>query len=140
MARQFLNNFKLRRIALCTMVLAVALPANSFMISHANSRNARAVVPGQSGRLTGAPDFASSVMYDTGGTAGCRGASPEESAAIARRDVTKQLRVISTPKLMSVSGLQIILRATPELDPNPQAKAAFMRAAEAWASRIEDPT
>src|SRR6266404_6471895 len=67
-------------------------------------------------------------------------ARPEESEAIARRDLTQQLQVISTPQLQSEGGLQITLRATPALEANPAAKAAFVRAADAWASRVQTPT
>jgi hypothetical protein len=79
-------------------------------------------------------------VYETEGAAGCRPSSPEESVAIARRNTTQELRVISSPSLQSQTGLQIILRATAELDANPQAKAAFLRAADAWASRVDTPT
>jgi hypothetical protein len=65
---------------------------------------------------------------------------PEETETIARRDTTQQLRVISSPQLQSDGGLQIILRATPALEANPAAKAAFLRAADAWASRVQSPT
>jgi len=57
-----------------------------------------------------------------------------------RRDVTRELHTITPPNLQAASGLQIILRATPELEANAQAKAAFLRAADLWASRIQSPT
>jgi hypothetical protein len=79
-------------------------------------------------------------MYQTNGAAGCRNSTPTESMVIARRDVSRELRSITPPSLQSATGLQIILRATPELDANPQAKAAFLRAAELWASRVQSPT
>lgn len=141
MAHRVVFKLKSRRMALCILVVAVALPANyRVLISHANSRSAEGAFSRSYGLLTGAPETSSSVVYDAEGTAGCRNSSTEESAAMARRDVSQQLRVISPPGLQSQTGLQIILRATPELDAHPQAKAAFLRAADVWASRVETPT
>jgi len=132
--------FKLNpyRTALCILVIAlVSLVNNGVWISRAESHT-----PGSASSvlLTGSPESANSVMYQTDGAAGCRNSTPEESMAIARRDVTRELRSITSPSLQSTGGLQIILRATPELDANPQAKAAFLRAADVWASRVQDPT
>ncbi|HLF83162.1 MAG TPA: hypothetical protein VI837_03210, partial [Blastocatellia bacterium] len=135
--------FKLNscRIALCILVIALVLLVNSGTgISRAESHALGSASSRSSVLLTGAPEPSNSVMYQTDGAAGCRNSTPEESVAIARRDVTRELRSITPPGLQSAGGLQVILRATPELDANPQAKAAFLRAAEMWASRIQSPT
>ncbi len=141
MAQQFLFNLNSRRIALYILVMTVGLPAgNGALISRAYSRGVASAFSRNSALLTGAPETSNCVVYEAEGTAGCRTSSSEESAVIAQRDVTQQLRVINPPSLMSQSGLQIILRATAELDANPQAKAAFLRAADAWALRVDTPT
>jgi hypothetical protein len=141
MAHQVLFKLNLRWMALCILVMAVVLPANNrVLISKANSRSTAGSSSRNAALLTGAPQTLSSVVYDAEGTAGCRSSNTEESVAIARRDTTRQLRVITPPSLQSEGGLQIILRATPELDANPQAKAAFVRAAEVWSARIQSPT
>jgi hypothetical protein len=135
--------FKLNsiRIALCILVIAlVSLVNTGTRISRADSHasgiaSSRGEVP-----LTGAAENSNSVVYQTEGAAGCRNATLEESVAIARRDVTREVRSITPPSLQSANGLEIILRATPELDANPQAKAAFLRAADVWASRVQSPT
>jgi hypothetical protein len=135
--------FKLNscRIALCILVIALVLLVNHGTgISRAESHALGSASSNSSVLLTGAPETSNSVMYQTDGAAGCRNSTPEESVAIARRDVTRELRSITPPGLQSASGLQIILRATPELDADPQAKAAFLRAADVWASRVESPT
>ena len=135
--------FKLHscRIALCILVIALVLLANnSGLISRAESHNARGTSSGSSALLTGAPETSSCVMYQTDGAAACRNSTPEESMAIAGRDVTQELLSITPPSLQSAGGLQIILRATPELEANPQAKAAFLRAADLWASRVQSQT
>jgi hypothetical protein len=79
-------------------------------------------------------------VYQSEGVAGCRNSTPVETLVVERRDLTRELRSITPPSLLSAGGLQITLRATPELDANPEAKAAFLRAADVWASRIQDPT
>jgi hypothetical protein len=126
------------RTALCILIIAlVSLTNNGISRSRAESHT-----PGSASSIfvTGAPENSNSVMYQTDGAAGCRNSTTEESMAIARRDATRQLRSITPPSLQSAGGLQIILRATPELDANPQAKAAFLRAADLWASRVQSPT
>ena len=129
------------RIALCTLVIAlVSLANNGTLISRAESNSPGGASTQSFAPLTGAPEISSCVMYQTNGGAGCRNSTPTESMAIARRDLTRELRSITPPSLQSAGGLQIVLRATPELDANPQAKAAFLRAADLWASRVQSPT
>jgi hypothetical protein len=135
--------FKLHscRIALCIIVIAlVSLANNGTLISRAESNSPGGASTHSFAPLTGAPETSSCVLYQTNGVAGCRNSTPRESMAIARRDVTRELRSITPPSLQSAGGLQIILRATPELDANPPAKAAFLRAADLWASRVQTPT
>lgn len=137
------NLFKLhsQRIALCILVIALVLLANNgALISRAESRNPVGASASSSSLLTGAPETSSCVVYQTKDAAACRNSTPEESMAISRRDLTRELHSITPPSLQSAGGLQIILRATPELEANPQAKAAFLRAADLWASRVQTPT
>ncbi len=138
MAHHTLIKINSCRSALCTLIIALVLLVNNGISgSRAESQTmdrASSVV------LTGAPENSNSVMYQTDRGAGCRNPTAEESMAIARRDVTGKLRSITSPSLQSTGGLQIVLRATPELDANPQAKAAFLRAADLWASRVQSPT
>src|SRR5262249_10110533 len=73
----------------------------------------------------------------------------EEAIAMRRRDQELRLRVIndeesselssSQPRAGSVDGLKIILRASPQLEQFPAAKAAFIRAAQKWESLIQTP-
>jgi hypothetical protein len=141
MTHRVLLKLNTRRIALSTLVIALVLIVNNGVLI------SRAASSGSTGRsvhsyapLTGAPDTSSSVVYQTEGAAGCRNSTPEESMAIAGRDLTRELRTISSPSLQTAGGLQIILRATPELEANPQAQAAFLRAADLWMSRVQTPT
>lgn len=129
------------RTALCLLVIAmVSLINNGANISRAETHAPALASSYNSILLRGAPETSTSVLYQVDGAAGCRNSTPEESWAIARRDVTSELRSITPPNLQSAGGLQIILRATPELDANPEAKAAFLRAAEIWTSRVQSPT
>ena len=127
------------RIVLCIIVIAlVALVNNGSGISRAASNTSATSATHRP--VTGAPEMSTSVLYQTNGSAGCRNSTPEESVTIARRDVSRELRSISAPSLQDAGGLQIVLRATPELEAQPEAKAAFLRAAEVWASRVLSPT
>jgi len=70
----------------------------------------------------------------------CREATPDEVEWMRQRDPTLPLHVI-TPLEVSQqqTGLRIILRATPQLEQFPQAKAAFLRAAQTWERLIRNP-
>jgi hypothetical protein len=144
MSQNILSKLNRRRIMLCAVVVAIALPAhNRTLVSHAKSFGAGHESSHGSAPITGAPATSACIAYgayEAGGVAGCRLPNPEESEAIARRDLAQELRVISSPQLQSEGGLQITLRATPALEANPAAKAAFVRAADAWASRVQTPT
>jgi hypothetical protein len=141
MSQYFLSKLNRRRIMLCAIVIAIALPAhNRTLISRADSFSAGGGFARNSALITGAPATSACVAYETAGIAGCRLPKPEESETIARRDLTQELQVISSPQLQTSGGLQITLRATPALEANPAAKAAFVRAADAWASRVQSPT
>src|SRR5215470_16400750 len=129
------------RIALSVIVIALVLVTNSAThISRAASHTGKTHISSDSDFLTAASQTSSCVIYEKDGVAATRNSSPEESVAIMRRDVTRELHTVTPPTLQAASGLQIILRATPELEANAQAKAAFVRAADLWASRIQSPT
>ncbi len=141
MAQHMLFKLNSCRIALCILVIALVLLANNgAMISRAAAALPGGLSSGNSALFTGAPETSSCVVYEAKGAAACRNSTPEEAMAIARRDLTRELRSITPPSLQAAGGLQIILRATPELEANPQAKAAFLRAADVWMSRIQSPT
>lgn len=141
MLQHILSRLNLRRIMLCALAIAIALPAhNRSLVSRANSFDPRSGLSHTSALITGAPEASACVAYETAGVAGCRLPKTEESEAIARRDPTQELQVIGAPQLQTAGGLQLTLRATPALEANPAAKAAFIRAADAWASRVQTPT
>lgn len=94
-------------------------------------------------------DLASSTSLASGytlqkidGRVICRDATQDEMRDIKERDQS-MLRVIS-PVLPNAiepqeTGLKIILRSTAQLDSFPQAKQAFLRAAQTWEMLIENP-
>lgn len=141
MAHQTLFKLNTYRIAFCLVIIAVVSLVN---IGSGISNAASPAVPLASATnsidLSAASEFSNSVLYQVDGVAGCRNSTNDESLMIARRDPSRELRTISPPQLHSADGLQLILRATPELDANPAAQAAFVRAAELWASRIQSTT
>jgi len=131
-----------RRIALFLIAIVMLAAANSgTLISHAKAAKPRAQSSSRTpGFLTGAPENSTSVMYQGKHSVGCRASTPEETRTITGRDQTRELHSITPPSLLSDNGLQIILRATDELAANPKAKAAFLRAADVWASHVQTPT
>ncbi|MGH9842575.1 MAG: NF038122 family metalloprotease [Blastocatellia bacterium] len=77
------------------------------------------------------------------GRMSCRDATAAEAQAM-QRDPGQQLRVIGDQSFapnvseQARNGLKIILRGTPQLEGFPEARAAFLRAARAWESLIQN--
>jgi len=75
--------------------------------------------------------------------ASCQNATQEESQALTKRDELLPLHVISAAPSDEIgpqeAGLKIILRGTPQLENFPQAKNAFVRAAQTWEALIRNP-
>jgi hypothetical protein len=71
----------------------------------------------------------------------CRDVTPEERQVLDRSTTAVPLHVISPLRTLSAraTGLTLTLRATAQLEANPEAKAAFLRAADIWMSEIGTP-
>ena len=69
----------------------------------------------------------------------CRNATPAEARAFSRGDVPLHVIYPEAGSVRLNAGLQITLLATDQLEANPTAKAAFIRAARVWESRIGNP-
>jgi hypothetical protein len=84
------------------------------------------------------------VISEVNGSALCRDASPEEALVLNKRPRVP-MTVFGEPQGKVATQqegeqhLNIILRGTEQLEANPEAKAAFERAAEVWESRIASP-
>jgi len=85
------------------------------------------------------------VSYKADGKVGCREASDEEARSLKIR-AGESLHIISSDRRIRTqslstesTGLQIVLRATSQLEDYPTAKAAFLNAAAAWESLISTP-
>jgi hypothetical protein len=83
------------------------------------------------------------VLQQDDGNVVCRDAASEESEILNARDESISLQIISPLRANEITpaeaGLQIILRGTPQLENFPQAKNAFLRAAETWENLIQTP-
>lgn len=79
------------------------------------------------------------ALYQNARGLGCRDADREEAQRLATPRDGRGLRAISSPQINQTNGLKIILRATEQLETNPVAKAAFLRAAAMWESVIQSP-
>jgi hypothetical protein len=90
--------------------------------------------------IMAAPGFNQAcALYQSGKGLGCRDASRSEVQSLALPRDVHQLHVISPPQTNQANGLTIILRATEQLESNPTAKAAFLKAAAMWESVIQTP-
>src|SRR5205085_4037635 len=79
------------------------------------------------------------ALYENDRGLGCRDATREEAQALSSPRDARQLHVISTPQTNQARGLTLVLRATDQLEHNPTAKAAFLKAAALWESLILTP-
>jgi hypothetical protein len=83
------------------------------------------------------------VTYD-GSARSCREATFEETEEMNARAPGEELAVLNPWKLEKArrgeaAGLTIVLRGTAQLDSFPQAKAAYIRAAESWEALVRTP-
>ncbi len=121
---------KLVRFALCSLLLSSSLFA-------AEIPSAVNFEPVQ--------DYGAYVIRSVDGKVVCKDATREEALRInARPRVETRVFGEGSGRVRSNAGgagagLNIILQGTAQLDANPQAKAAFERAAEIWEAKIADP-
>jgi len=117
---------------LLTAVFALGLPAHHLARAAAED-GVEALISGVPGDV--------SALYNSGDGHGikCRNATSAELLTLANRDPYQELKVIPRVRTSSETGLTIVLRATPQLDNFPQAKAAFERAAATWESLVLTP-
>ncbi|MEW6128354.1 MAG: NF038122 family metalloprotease [Acidobacteriota bacterium] len=69
----------------------------------------------------------------------CRQATNDDERLLTAPNLSEDLHVISLPRVLGASGLTITLRATGQLEGYPEAKAAFIRAAQTWEGLIASP-
>ena len=69
----------------------------------------------------------------------CRVATPEEARAFRGGDASLHVIYPERGQVRLTAGLQITLLGTDQLEANPTAKAAFIRAAQTWEARIANP-
>jgi hypothetical protein len=93
--------------------------------------------------LQEAADSGYFVLRSEGEQIACQDALPEEVSFYNQRDPNEELHILkseaSSIQPQAANGLTIILRATSQLDANTLAKAAFVRAADAWQTLIKSP-
>lgn len=69
----------------------------------------------------------------------CRQATTMEILILKAGATDVPWRILTPPSSRKQSGLQLILRGTPQLEAFAEAKAAFLRAADRWAQLIRTP-
>jgi hypothetical protein len=115
-------------VALCSLALSLSFGAGAQEIPSAAA-------------LESIHEQGAFVVRQVEGKASCTDAKPHETLRITARP-SVPLRVFGEGagrvRTHASAGLNIILRGTAQLDGNPQAKAAFERAADIWESRIAD--
>ncbi len=134
MLTRLLHPLSLRLYALLFLVAAICIPFHS-----SSARVAVPVAPTQP-TIMAAPGVNQALaLYQSRGALGCRDASGEEARQMTVPRDGRGLRVISSPQINQTNGLKIILRATEQLESNPAAKTAFLKAAAMWESVIQSP-
>src|SRR5262245_60106234 len=98
--------------------------------------SAKATASSSAGYLTGVLGYGSALYKSAKGGVGCRQVSVVENAQVAQRDLQQELTPIDVMRTEAATGLKIVLRATPALEQNAKAKAAFVKAAEEWEARV----
>ena len=100
-----------------------------------------AAAAGTARRLQPPPVEQVSVRYMKDGLLTCRPATREEAVRLWGGSSAVGLHVISPlrPLAARAAGLTITLRGTEQLEANPQAKAAFLKAADIWMSKLHTP-
>lgn len=123
-------------VIIVTLVLFVTGLTLSSPLAHAASGDREAALAVHS-------HSSGHVLVKSGSVVGCRHASAEEHALLATRTLDgEELHFIKTEradKTSGAGGLTIMLRATNQLERNPDAKAAFLVAAARWESLIANP-
>lgn len=81
------------------------------------------------------------ILRRNGNEVACDEATPLEAQALSGRDANVQLHVLADEAVLpqAADGLTVTLRGTQQLENNPLAKAAFMRAAATWSGLIKSP-
>ena len=132
MLTRLFHQSSLRWLAVLFLVAAICMPLYT--------GGARAAASPTQPSIMAAPGFNQAcALYQNSKGLGCRDASRDEAQQLAAPRDARQLRMISSPQLNQSSGLTIILRATEQLESNPTAKAAFLKAAAMWESLIQTP-
>ncbi|HEY0431239.1 MAG TPA: hypothetical protein VGC61_05455, partial [Pyrinomonadaceae bacterium] len=137
------------RVALLLALVAALSCLPFYVFAQDESADTKA---NRSAKYTAAANGGVFVMYQApNGDAVCRDATLSESVALKSDTGDHGLRQInhiegqkalnSAPNAIASpnANLTIVLRATAQLDANPEAKAAFIAAAARWESLIKDP-
>jgi hypothetical protein len=92
--------------------------------------------------LKASPDRGIFTIHREGNQSVCKDATPEEMQAFKDSDTNVPLQVLNPRGEIvtnATDGLTLTLRGTAQLDTNPQAKAAYINAANIWMSIIKSP-
>ena len=134
MLTHLLRQLSLRRLAPLFLAAAICMPLHT-----SSARVAIPVSPTQPTIMAAPGASQACVLYQNTKGLGCRDANREEAQQLAMPRDGRDLRIISSPQINQTNGMKIILRATEQLESNPTAKAAFLRAAAMWESVIQSP-
>jgi hypothetical protein len=127
----FINSNRARALFIVIILLA------SIIVPLGGGRAAaRATASSSPAYLTGVEGYGSALYKSADGGVGCRKASVVENQQIVQRDLQQELKNIDVMRTEATTGLKIVLRATPALEQNAKAKAAFLKAAEQWEQRV----
>src|SRR3989442_2078314 len=131
------------KLLITVMAVLVCLASHNTSASQedATLNNQMAWIASENSSQSGESETGNFILYERDGGVACRQATREEARLLSRRDRSDQLRRISPAGEYSgqQKGLQIVLRATQQLQNLPQANAAFLKAAAIWTDKIQSP-
>lgn len=126
--KAIISKLTLRRCMIIILLAMVAFPARTLKAS-----DTRPLIDGVGDNAQAC------ALYQSKGEIGCRQASTTEVEYLRQPRREQNLHSLSPYQTAQTGGLTIILRATPQLEAYPQAKAAFVKAAAMWESVIQTP-
>src|SRR5437762_7029435 len=122
------------QLLITAMAVLVCLGSHNISASQEDATLNNRVAWIASDNLSPSGESGNFILYEGDGGVTCRQATTEEARLLSRRDRSDQLHRISPVDEYSAQqkGLQIVLRATQQLENFPQAMSVFFKGAAIW--------
>jgi hypothetical protein len=114
--------------------IALLLAAALFSLPLFHSSNSTVHASGSESLFRGIAG--TSALYQSDGAMLARNATAEEASLVSDTNWAGDMTLLASVEPQAQQGLKILLRTTPQLEANPQAKQAFVKAARTWESVV----